>query len=83
VHLSQHARALEEVHLIKLTRQAVYNVLLRRGVWAPPGGEEKVITLFEKPLPNTLWQVDLMAMEEICFKVYARELTRVWFHGIM
>jgi len=66
------ARALEEDHGITLTRQTVYNILRRRGVWVPPRRGEKPITPFEKPLPNMLWQVDLIELEETCLgKVYA------------
>ena len=65
------AHALEE-HQIKLTRQTVYNILRRRGVWVPPQRRAGAITPFEKPRPNMLWQADLIELEETCLgKVYA------------
>jgi len=66
------ARALEEERGITLTRQTVYNILRRRGVWVPPRRRGKPITPFEKPAPNMLWQADLIELEETCLgKVYA------------
>ncbi len=67
------ARALEEEHQIKLTRQTVYNILRRRGVWLSPQlKREEAITPFEEPVPNGLWQADLIELEKTCLgRVYA------------
>jgi len=66
------AQALAEEHGIHLTRQTVYNILVRRGVWVPPRKVERAVTPFEKPVPNGLWQVDLIELEKTALgKVYA------------
>ncbi|HHS98281.1 MAG TPA: hypothetical protein ENK08_10400 [Chloroflexi bacterium] len=65
-------RVLEEEHQVRLTRQTVYNILRRRGVWERPQRRSaRRIRRFEAPVPNRLWQADLIELEETCLgKVY-------------
>jgi len=66
------ARAVAEREKVKVTRQTVYNILRRRGVWVPPPRRGPPLTRFEMPAPNKLWQVDLIELAETCLgKVYA------------
>lgn len=66
------ARVLREEQQVKLTRQTVYNILRRRGVWVPPPHRGPPLLRFQMPVPNELWQVDLIELEETCLgKVFA------------
>lgn len=70
------ARVLAEEEGVFLTRQTVYNILVRRGVWVSPRKGEQPVRRFAQPQPNLLWQVDLIEEEETCLsKVYAVVVT--------
>lgn len=58
---------------IPITRQTVYNILRRRGVWvSPQRGDREPIIRFEEAVANATWQIDLIEEEEATFgKVYA------------
>ena len=66
------ARAVQESQQVQLSRQTVYNILRRRGVWVPPRHRGPPLTRFQMPQPNELWQADLIELEETCLgKVFA------------
>ncbi len=66
------ARVLQEERRVKLTRQTVYNILRRRGVWVPPPHRGPPLIRFQMPVPNEPWQADLIALEEtVLGKVFA------------
>lgn len=58
---------------IPITRQTVYNILRRRGVWIFPQHEGRdPIIRFEEEIANATWQIDLIEGEETALgKVYA------------
>jgi transposase len=60
------ARVLQEEQQVKVTRQTVYNILRRRGVWVPPPHRGPPLIRFQMPVPNELWQADLIELEETC-----------------
>jgi hypothetical protein len=65
------AHTLKQEQRVQLSRQTVYNILQRQGVWQPPL-YGRAIQRFEKAAPNVLWQVDLIEQEETCLgTVYA------------
>ena len=67
------ARELATRHGITISRQTVYNILRRCGVWVSPRTQRpQPITRFEATRPNALWQGDLIELADTCLgKVYA------------
>jgi len=58
------ARVLQGERRVKLTRQTVYNILRRCSVWVHPPHRGPPLLRFQMPVPNELWQADLIALEE-------------------
>ena len=57
---------------ISITRQTVYNILKRRGVYVKPGNQKDPIRSTEEEVPNACWQIDLIEQEDSKLgKVYA------------
>jgi len=66
------ARQLAKEGKAKLSRQTVYNILCRRGVWESYRHLGEVVKRFEKAAPHQLWQIDLIEAEETSIgKLYA------------
>ena len=57
------ARLLHKRYGTSIHRKTAWAILCRRGVWQAEATEKKAIQRFERPVPNDLWQIDLIELE--------------------